>query len=181
VQAYYKIFKSLVAYIKQHYPTGVTWNKDGIDAREALKQVKAGNAASTNGAPPPPGGAGAPPPPPPPPPLPVFDNAGGAPPPPPPPGARSSAPAPDMGAVFDQLNRGSEVTKGLKKVDASQMTHKNPSLRAHAPVPTRQDSDSSLGRSKSPAPPGKKPKPESMRTKKPPRKELDGNKWIIVR
>lgn len=85
-----------------------------------------------------------------------------------------------MGAVFNELNRGEAVTAGLKKVDPSQMTHKNPSLRANAPVPTRSDSTGSIGRSKSPAPPGKKPKPESMRTKKPPRKELDGNKWIIV-
>jgi adenylyl cyclase-associated protein len=83
-----------------------------------------------------------------------------------------------MNAVFDDLNKGSDVTKGLKKVDASQMTHKNPSLRAAAPVPSRSDSTGSL-RSKSPAPPGKKPKPESMRTKKPPRKELDGNRWIV--
>jgi adenylyl cyclase-associated protein len=88
--------------------------------------------------------------------------------------------AADMGAVFNELNRGEAVTAGLKKVDPSQMTHKNPSLRANAPVPTRSDSTGSIGRSKSPAPPGKKPKPESMRTKKPPRKELDGNKWIIV-
>lgn len=85
-----------------------------------------------------------------------------------------------MNAVFDALNQGENVTRGLKKVDASQMTHKNPSLRASAPVPTRSDSISSL-RGKSPAPPGKKPKPDSMRTKKPPKKELDGNKWIIVR
>jgi adenylyl cyclase-associated protein len=84
-----------------------------------------------------------------------------------------------MNAVFGDLNKGSDVTKGLKKVDPSQMTHKNPSLRASAPVPTRSDSNSSL-RSKSPAPP-KARKPESMRTKKPPKKELDGNKWIIVR
>jgi adenylyl cyclase-associated protein len=83
-----------------------------------------------------------------------------------------------MNAVFGDLNKGSDVTKGLKKVDPSQMTHKNPSLRASAPVPTRSDSNSSL-RSKSPAPP-KARKPESMRTKKPPKKELDGNKWIIV-
>jgi adenylyl cyclase-associated protein len=83
-----------------------------------------------------------------------------------------------MNAIFDDLNKGSDVTRGLKKVDAAQMTHKNPSLRATAPVPTRSESSSSL-RSKSPAPPGKKPKPESMRTKKPPRKELDGNRWII--
>ena len=85
--------------------------------------------------------------------------------------------APDMNAVFDDLNRGADVTRGLKKVDPSQMTHKNPSLRATDPVPTRSDSTGSL-RSKSPAPP-KKMKPESMRTKKPARKELDGNKWIV--
>lgn len=84
-----------------------------------------------------------------------------------------------MGAVFDQLNQGEGVTKGLKKVDASQMTHKNPSLRSQQPVPIRSDSSGST-RGKSPTPPGKKPKPESMRQKKPPRKELDGNKWIIV-
>lgn len=58
------------------------------------------------------------------------------------------------------------------------MTHKNPSLRANSTVPERKDSTGSRG--KSPAPPGKKPKPESMRAKKPPKVELDGNKWIIV-
>ncbi|SPJ71345.1 related to adenylate cyclase-associated protein [Fusarium torulosum] len=51
------------------------------------------------------------------------------------------------------------------------MTHKNPSLRSGSVVSSGQ-------RGKSPAP-GKKPKPESMRTKKPPKKELDGNKWTI--
>jgi adenylyl cyclase-associated protein len=85
-----------------------------------------------------------------------------------------------MGAVFADLNRGEGITSGLKKVDPSQMTHKNPSLRAAAPVPQRSDSSSSAGRGHSPAPPGKKPKPENLRTKKPPKKELDGNKWIIV-
>ncbi len=67
------------------------------------------------------------------------------------------------------------MTKGLRKVDKSEMTHKNPALRAGSTVP---DSDSSA-RGKSPVP-GKKPKPESMRAKKPPKKELDGNKWTIV-
>jgi adenylyl cyclase-associated protein len=86
-------------------------------------------------------------------------------------------------AVFSDLNKGEAVTKGLRKVSASEMTHKNPSLRAGATVPTRSDSQSSVSsvnRGKSPAPPGKKPKPESMRTKKPPVKRLDGNKWFIV-
>lgn len=83
-----------------------------------------------------------------------------------------------MGAVFDQLNRGESVTSGLKKVDTSQMTHKNPSLRAGSTV-----SDT---RSKSPGP-ALKPKPASMRQNSTPvatskpvgKQELDGNKWII--
>lgn len=87
-----------------------------------------------------------------------------------------------MNAVFAQLNQGDSVTSGLRKVDKSQMTHKNPSLRAGSTVPERSDSQSSLGspinRGKSPAP-GKKPKPESMRAKKPPRKDLEGSKWYV--
>lgn len=35
-----------------------------------------------------------------------------------------------MGSVFAALNQGENVTKGLKKVDKSEMTHKNPELRA---------------------------------------------------
>lgn len=92
-----------------------------------------------------------------------------------------------MGAVFDQLNRGAAVTAGLKKVDKSQMTHKNPSLRASSTVP---DKAADIGRSRSPGP-EVKPKPVSMRqnststtasaatTKKAPKQELDGNKWLI--
>lgn len=91
---------------------------------------------------------------------------------------RSSA---DMGAVFDDISKGSAVTAGLRKVDPSSQTHKNPSLRATAPIPpapTRSSSQTS-SRGKSPIPGKKPPKPESMRSKKPPRKELDGNKWLI--
>ncbi len=85
-----------------------------------------------------------------------------------------------MGEVFNQLNRGEAVTAGLRKVDRSEMTHKNSSLRAGASVPTRSDSQNSTSSGSRGLPPGKKPKPESMRKKPPPRKELDGNKWIIV-
>lgn len=173
VQSYYALLKALQAYIKKHYPTGLTWNNNGIDAAQAYREADDKTPSATP-APPPGGGA----PPPPPPPLPNFDNN---PPPPPPPGA---APAPakntggDMDAVFSQLNRGADVTKGLKKVDKSQMTHKNPSLRA-------QDSgDSIRSRSRGPE---TKPKPVSMRqsssasgpVKKEGKKELDGNKWLI--
>lgn len=174
VHAFYKLFKSLMTYIRQHHVTGVNWNPQGVDVKEALQQVQ---SKSVNGAPkaaPAPSGGAAPPPPPP---LPPPDFGSGPPPPPPPAGGAASGP--DMSAVFNQLNQGENVTRGLKKVDASQMTHKNPSLRGNSTVPERSDSTGS-GRGKSPAPPGKKPKPESMRTKKPPKKELDGTKWIVV-
>jgi adenylyl cyclase-associated protein len=176
IQAYYRVFNALVAYIKQHFPAGLTWNnKDGIDAMEALKQIQTGIA------PPPPNSASAPPPPPP---LPNFDNNGGPPAPPLPPASNGTSKGGDMAAVFNQLNQGSSVTAGLRKVDKSEMMHKNPTLRAGSTVPERSNSQasslssSSQSRGKSPNPP-KRPKPESMRTKKPPRKDLGGNKWII--
>ncbi|KAH1361090.1 hypothetical protein KXV81_002274 [Aspergillus fumigatus] len=170
IQAYYLIFKSLAAYLKKHYPKGLTWNREsGIDAQEALRQIKSGASGQTA------------PPAPPPPPVPTLNVPGGVPPPPPPPPGAPPAPvaaAPDMSAVFAQLNQGDAITSGLRKVDKSEMTHKNPSLRAGATVPERPSSQGSISRSKSPAP-SKKPKPESMRARKPPRKELEGNKWLL--
>ncbi|GAB1201883.1 hypothetical protein APSETT445_000475 [Aspergillus pseudonomiae] len=174
IQSYYQVFKSLAAYLKKHYPKGLTWNEqNGIDALEALRQVKGGPST---------GASGSAPPPPPPPPVPTLNVPGGAPPPPPPPPGvpppPSAAPGGDMSAVFAQLNQGEAITSGLRKVDKSEMTHKNPSLRASSTVPERPDSQGSISRSKSPAP-SKKPKPESMRVRKPPRKELESNKWYI--
>ncbi|KAF7190097.1 Adenylyl cyclase-associated protein [Pseudocercospora fuligena] len=180
VRSYEALLKALQAYIKKHYPTGVTWNSAGVDAAQALRDID--EKPTANGVPAPaPTQGGAPPPPPPP--LPNFDNQ--APPPPPPPGAPpASKGAGDMGAVFDQLNRGEAVTAGLKKVDKSQMTHKNPSLRANSTVPDKGD----INRSRSPGP-EIKPKPTSMRQnstashksqqKREGKKELDGNKWLI--
>ncbi|RAL59696.1 hypothetical protein DID88_000329 [Monilinia fructigena] len=171
IQAFYQLFKDLSEYVKDNFPNGIPWNPKGLDLEAASKDVDE-NAPTP--APPHPKAAtgGAAPPPPPPPPLPVFDDI------------PAKAPPKDasagLGAVFSELNKGADVTKGLRKVNAEQMTHKNPSLRAGATVPTRSDSQSSISsnRGKSPAP-GKKPKPESMRTKKPPVKKLEGNKWII--
>ena len=170
MQAYYQVFKDLTEYVKNTFPQGIPWNPKGVTAEEALKSLE---SSSTSGPSPRPAAAGGPPPPPPPgpPPPPMrFDDAPKAP----------AADAGGLGAVFSELNKGADVTKGLRKVDATQMTHKNPSLRAGATVPTRSDISGSIGRGKSPAPPGKKPKPEAMRTKKPPKKELEGNKWLIV-
>jgi adenylyl cyclase-associated protein len=172
VNSYYLVFKELVDYVKDTFPMGIPWNPRGVSAEEAMKSEvlpppqPLKSAASPSPPPPPP------PPGPPPPPL-KFDDA-----PKPAPAKQASG----LDAVFSELNKGEAVTKGLRKVNPDQMTHKNPSLRAGATVPTRSDSQSSvssISRGKSPAP-SKKPKPEAMRTKKPPVKKLDGNKWIIV-
>ncbi|GAA6051829.1 hypothetical protein JCM3770_005487 [Rhodotorula araucariae] len=151
-RSFVALLEELRKYIMQYHTTGLTWNPEGADPT-TYKPSTAASAAPVNGAPPPP---------PPPPPAP-------APPPPPPAGVAAPAAAAggDMGAVFAQLNKGEGVTKGLKKVDKSEMTHKNPDLRASGAVP------SSLGKG-----PVKPPKPTQMQ-KKPPKTELDGNKWNI--
>jgi len=169
VQAYYQIFKDLIEYVQQNFSQGLPWNPKGLDAMEAAKIVESqeGPPAAPHPKAAPSSGGAPPPPPPPPGPPPKFDIPD-----------QSNKPAPaagGLGAVFSELNKGSSVTSGLKHVSASEMTHKNPSLRAGATVPE----GAAVARGKSPAPPGKKPKPESMRTKKPPVKTLDGNKWLI--
>ncbi|KAK4215693.1 adenylate cyclase associated N terminal-domain-containing protein [Rhypophila decipiens] len=151
VRSFYQVFRDLAEYVKNYFPNGVTWNPKGLPADEVAKSL-----SSSGGPPPPP----PPPPPGPPPVLQIHEQKS------------ESKPAGGFGAVFSELNQGDAVTKGLKKVDKSQMTHKNPSLRASSTVP-----DGAV-RSKSPAP-GKKPKPENMRVKKPPKKALEGNKWLV--
>lgn len=178
VQGFYQVFRDLADYTKEYFTNGVPWNPKGKPAAEAAKEVAASSAgASSSSAPPPPpppgpsaGGAPPPPPPPPPGPPPVLQikeesaQSNGA-------GAGTA-----HGAVFSEINKGADVTKGLRKVDKSQMTHKNPALRASSTVPGGPAAGGQRG--KSPVP-GKKPKPESMRVKKPAKKELDGNKWTI--
>ncbi|KAK6905044.1 hypothetical protein I203_105863 [Kwoniella mangroviensis CBS 8507] len=82
------------------------------------------------------------------------------------PSASSSSSAPPPPPTS---SRGGAVTAGLKKVDASQMTHKNPDLRSSSVVPDNARK----------APP-LKPKPGAAPAKKPAKLELeDGNKWMI--
>ena len=102
-------------------------------------------------------------------------GAAGAPPPPPPPppsgAAPAAAPSGGIGAVFAELNRGEEVTKGLRKVEKSEMTHKNPELRASSVVPAGNAT---------PKRPIKPSKPAALSGKKPHKMALEGTKWIIV-
>lgn len=166
VKLFLSIFDHLKTYVKEYHPTGVTWNNSGEDFANSVAQAKDTGAANpalapasgtTSG--------GAPPPPPPPaPPASVFEANSEA--------AQASGSSGGIDAVFAELNQGENITKGLKKVDKSQQTHKNPELRGSSTVPAEHTTV------KSP-PPVKPKKPNMFKTKKPPRKELVGNKWFV--
>ncbi|AGO13208.1 AaceriAFR061Wp [[Ashbya] aceris (nom. inval.)] len=159
VRLFMGTFDALKAYVKAHHPTGPTYKSDGIDFVEAFEQVSGSIAAEITGSSNMLGtGASAPPPPPPPPPASVFQAQADG-------GSQGG-----INAVFAELNQGEDITRSLRKVDRSQQTHKNPELRASSSVP------SSAG---SKTPPPKPKKPTTLKTKKPPRKELVGSKWFI--
>lgn len=158
VKEFLKIFEGLKSYVKEYHTTGAAWNPKGSTLEETLKNSSFSSPSSSSAAAPAPS-AGGPPPPPPPPPPPsnLFEDkpaSGG------------------INAVFADLNKGEGITSGLKKVDRSQMTHKNPSLREQPAVgkkPTPPKKPSSLSTQAAPIP-----------VKKPAKKELiDGSKWII--
>lgn len=154
------IFEPLKAYVKEYHTTGPAWNnKDGKNISEVLSK------APVSAAPPAAGGSAPPPPPPPPPPASIFEDDGGA---------AKSAPASGggMNAVFADLNKGEGITSGLKKVDKSEMTHKNPALRqqAAAKKPTPPKKPTNLSSAPSTSAPKKKPAKKEL---------VDGTKWII--
>ncbi|KAI0668519.1 adenylate cyclase associated N terminal-domain-containing protein [Trametes maxima] len=150
VRAYIAIQEEQHKYIMEYHTTGLEWNFKGI----SVEQFKASSTGAAGGAPPPP------------PPAPAA--------PPPPPAGAAPASSGGINAVFEQLNRGEEVTKGLRKVDKSQMTHKNPALRAGNTVPSTSSSAPAVGKK-----PTKPSKPQALMGKKPPKFALEGNKWAI--
>ncbi|UTT95002.1 hypothetical protein NDA17_003831 [Ustilago hordei] len=149
-RSFTKLLDALKAYVLKTHTTGLVWNPKGGDAAS----FKGTSSAAPSG--------GAPPPPPPPPPA--ADLSAGA-------VGGGAASAGGMDAVFGQLNQGEKITKGLKKVDTSQMTHKNPELRATA-APAAPSATKA-------APPKLAAKPAQLKAKKPPKTQLDGNKWTI--
>ncbi|KAL3955239.1 hypothetical protein ACCO45_010802 [Purpureocillium lilacinum] len=118
IQSFYQLFRDLAEYVKQFYPSGITWNPHGQPAEAVAKALSGTSLSRSRDALEVPH----PPPPPPPGPPPVLDIKTET-----PPGTASPS---GLGAVFSELNKGAAVTKGLRKVDKSEMTHKNPSLRA---------------------------------------------------
>lgn len=155
VKKFLSLFDALKAYVKEYHTTGPSWNAKGKSLADSLKSAasatsSASNAISTGGS--------HPPPPPPPPPANLYTES-------------SEAPSGGINAVFADLNKGANVTSGLRKVEKSEMTHKNPLLRKEGTVPNK------------PLPPKKPTNLSSSSTApsvKSPRKELvDGSKWVI--
>lgn len=169
VTTFLKLFDNLKIYVKEYHTTGLKWNTtpSAMDFKEAVAQMQSTSssnvpvAVATDA----PAAAASAPPPPPAPPASVFEVKTDD---------SKSASSGGMDAVFAELNQGEDITKGLKKVDKSQQTHKNPELRTSSTVP-----GSSSTTTKSGVPPPKPKKPSTLKTKKPPRKELIGNKWFI--
>ncbi|KAK3531948.1 hypothetical protein QTP86_001831 [Hemibagrus guttatus] len=148
VKAYLSIWTELQAYIKQHHTTGLIWSKTG-----QVASASGASAAPSSGAAPPP------PPPGPPPPAADLDKAGG-----------EDAGAASRNALFASLNKGADITKGLKHVSDNQKTHKNPQLR------------SQTGPLQSGPKPFSAARPAATSTQArtlPPVLELDGKKWRV--
>ncbi|ORZ31027.1 adenylate cyclase associated N terminal-domain-containing protein [Catenaria anguillulae PL171] len=167
--AWTKVLAAVLAHVKQWHTTGLNWSKDAgaVDLSVSIKSLAAASAsasaapaASAPAAAPaaaPKAGGPPPPPPGPPPPPPVLDT----------PASGSAGGADDSrNALFAALNVGSNITAGLKKVDKSQMVHKNPELRASGVVKAVDKPTTTVA-----AP--------AAKVVKPPKFELQGNKWVI--
>lgn len=171
-QQFIKILNGLVTYVKQYHQKGLSWNANGQPFDKVA--ASAGGASSSTGgataaAPPPPppapGPGGPPPPPPPMPPASVFKSEDDS--------SKGSSSSGGMSAVFSEINKGESVTSGLRKVDKSEMTHKNPELRRKEPE------SGGAATSAKPAPPKKPAALSNKKPKKPARKELVDTKWIV--
>ncbi|KAK3272657.1 hypothetical protein CYMTET_19060 [Cymbomonas tetramitiformis] len=144
VKAVKEVYTELKGYVKQYHATGLTWNASGT-------APVAGSPGAPKPGPPPPG--------PPPPPSSYLDK----------PSAPAAAAAPaggGMNALLGELNKGSAVTGGLKKV-TDDMKSKNQANRSGA------------------VPAGNTPKPvtsaaaKAPAVTKPPKFELKARKWEI--
>lgn len=150
VKAYVSIWTEMQDYIKQHHTTGLTWSKSGP-------------MASASTAPPSAPAGGCPPPPPPGPPPPSLDISGSS--------SGGGGGGDERNALFASINKGADITKGLKHVNDDQKTHKNPGLRSQgAPVRAGPKPFSSSPRPAASAAP--------TRTL-PPVLELEGKKWKV--
>jgi adenylyl cyclase-associated protein len=156
VKAWIEIFNELQKYVRQVHTTGIVYNSAPGSAPPSSSSSSAAAAPSKPS-------TGGPPPPPPPPPADIFADV-----------KKSAAPSgdkDDRSALFAEINKGSGITSGLKKVTADMQTHKNPNLRAANTVPAKT---STAGGAKGAA------AATAPAVQKPPRTELENYKnWAV--
>jgi adenylyl cyclase-associated protein len=144
VQAWNNFMKELANYIKKHHTTGLNWNPRGGDASSASASAPAASAGG---------------PPPPPPPAPAVTEA---------PVGSSKGAAPDTGALFAAINKGTGISSGLKHV-TKDMKNKN-----------RTDISSVVPAEAAEKKPAAAPKAAAAAAKKgTPKVEITGNKWVV--
>lgn len=143
VLSYLSIWTEMQSFIKQHHTTGLVWSKSGPIALPLCD---------------PPSAPSCPPPPPPPGPPPVFTDGDSQP--------QVGSAAAQHSALFDQLNQGMDITKGLKHISDDKKTHKNSNLRSQA-TPTKTKSSGTVNSGRAAV------------QKKPPLLELEGKKWRV--
>ncbi|KAG2229250.1 hypothetical protein INT48_002828, partial [Thamnidium elegans] len=122
-RAFGSFIESLAVFVKEEYPTGLTWNAQGEKPEYFID-------------------------------APAQESSGAA-------------------AVFAEINKGTSVTANLRKVDRSEMIHKNPSLRS-APIVTT--SAGSPPKRQGPPTPNK---PDKYTLKKAAKTSLEANKWVV--
>ncbi|KAJ1668106.1 suppressor of rasval19 [Coemansia sp. RSA 1813] len=165
VKAFLGIFRELAAYVKEFHTTGLTWNMRGEDVSTAVAALK-GKKAATSAT----GNISAQVPPPPPPPAPTAAELSEA------KVSNAAQPAADpptsRSALFAQINKGNTVTSGLRHVDKTEMTHKNPCLRGTGTIKSSSQGDSSGSQDA-------QAKKATVAQKRPARMELQGTKWVV--
>ncbi|MEE6464875.1 hypothetical protein FKM82_006387 [Ascaphus truei] len=149
VKSYLNIWSELQAYIKEYHTTGISWSNTGPVATALFPLPSLVGAQCP-----------LPPPPPPPPGLPLMFESQ----------TSKDDASQDRSALFDQLNQGEAITKGLKHVCDDQKTHKNPKLRGQG----RQVHSTSIGHTPSPTTPQSSPHQSYS-----PLLELEGKKWRV--
>merc|ERR1711974_37236 len=143
-QGWFNFLKELAKYVKQYHTTGVTWNPKGGDASSRVSEAD----SADDGAPPPPSGG-----PPPPPDVPEVDTSA----------ADKAASA--RSGLLDALNKGSDITKGLRKVKRED-TNKDKKISGVVKTEPKKASTTSRFK-KAPA--------KTL----PPKLTLEGNKWLV--
>lgn len=142
VNSFNGFLKDLQAFVKQYHTTGLEWNAKGGDASNASASSSSSSSAAPSG--------------PPPPPAPVVDNS------------KPAAAPVDSSKLFAELSKGTDVTKGLKKVTNDMKAKNRPESEKSSVVKAIEPKAEKL-----PAATGK------AAVTKPPKFALEGSKWTV--